>query len=56
MEYQRDRDLPQVPENPHQFGTQVKCRWSRDRNDRTAGNAFSVPCFFSEMELEPAAD
>ena len=38
-----------------QFGTQVKCRWSRDRNDRTAENAFSAPCFFSEMELEPAA-
>ena len=38
-----------------QFGTQVKCRWSRDRNDRTAENAFSAPWFFSEMELEPAA-
>ena len=38
-----------------QFGTQVKFRWSRDRNDRTAENAF-FPCwFFSEMELEPAA-
>ena len=39
-----------------QFGTQVKFRWSRDRNDRTAENAFSAPWFFSEMELEPAAD
>ena len=38
-----------------QFGTQVRCRWSRDRNDRTAENAFSAPWFFSEMELEPAA-
>ena len=39
----------------NQFGTQVKFRWSRDRNDRTAENAFSAPWFFSEMELEPAA-
>ena len=38
-----------------QFGTQVKFRWSRDRNDRTAENAFSAPWFFPEMELEPAA-
>ena len=38
-----------------QFGTQVKFRWSRDRNDRTAENAFSAPWFFSEIELEPAA-
>ena len=38
-----------------QFGTQVKFRWSRDRNDRTAENAFSASWFFSEMELEPAA-
>ena len=38
-----------------QFGTQVIFRWSRDRNDRTAENAFSAPCFFSEMELKPAA-
>ena len=38
-----------------QFGTQVKFRWSRDRNDRTAENAFFAPWFFSEMELEPAA-
>ena len=29
-----------------QFGTQVKFRWSRDRNDRTAENAFSAPWFF----------
>ena len=35
--------------------TQVKFCWSRDRNDRTADNAFSAPWFFSEMELEPAA-
>ena len=38
-----------------QFGTQVKFRWSCDRNDRTAENAFSAPWFFSEMQLEPAA-
>ena len=38
-----------------QFGTQVKFCWSCDRNDRTAENAFSAPCFFSEMGLEPAA-
>ena len=38
-----------------QFGTQVKFRWSRDRNDRAAENAFSTPWFFSEMELKPAA-
>ena len=38
-----------------QFGTQVKFRWSRDRNNRTAENAFSTPWYFSEMELEPAA-
>ena len=38
-----------------QFGTQVKFRWSRDRNSRTAENAYSAPWFFSEMELEPAA-
>ena len=38
-----------------QFGTQVKFRWSRDRNDRAAENAFFPrPGFFSEMELEPA--
>ena len=37
------------------FGTQVKFRWSRDRNDRSAENVFSAPWFFSEMELEPAA-
>ena len=30
-------------------------RWSRDRNNRTAENAFSAPWFFPEMELEPAA-
>ena len=29
-----------------QFGTQVKFCWSRDRNDRTAENAFSAPWFF----------
>ena len=29
-----------------QFGTHVKFRWSRDRNDLTAENAFSAPCFF----------
>ena len=38
-----------------QFGTQVKFRWSRDRNNRTADNAFSAPWIFSEMELGPAA-
>ena len=31
---------------PLQFGTQVKCRWSSDRNDRTAENVFSAPWFF----------
>ena len=29
-----------------QFGTQVKFRWSRDRDDRTAENAFSRPGIF----------
>ena len=38
-----------------QFGTQVRFRWSRDRNNRTAENAFSAPSYFSEMEFEPAA-
>ena len=38
-----------------QFGTQVKFRWSRDHNNRTADNAFSAPWYFSEMELEPVA-
>ena len=38
-----------------QFGTQVRFRWSRDRNNRTAENAFSAPWYFSEMESEPAA-
>ena len=38
-----------------QFGTQVKFRWSRDRNNGTAENAFSAPWYFSEMQLEPAA-
>ena len=27
----------------YQFGTQVKFRWSRDHNNRTAENAFSAP-------------
>ena len=40
---------------PKQFGTQVKFRWSRDHNNRTADNAFSAPWYYSEMELEPAA-
>ena len=38
-----------------QFGTQVRFRWSRDHNNRTAENAFSAPWYFSEMEFEPAA-
>ena len=38
-----------------QFGTQVKFRWSRDRNNRTVESAFSAPWYFSEMELELAA-
>ena len=38
-----------------QFGTQVKFRWSRDHNNRTAENAFSAPWYYSEMELEPVA-
>ena len=38
-----------------QFGTQVRFRWSRDRNNWTAENAFSAPWYFSEMELEHAA-
>ena len=38
-----------------QFGTQVKFRWSRDHNNRTADNAFSAPWYYSEMELEPVA-
>ena len=38
-----------------QFGTQVRFRWSRDRKNRTADNAFSAPWYFSEMEFEPAA-
>ena len=38
-----------------QFGTQVRFRWSGDRNNRTAENAFSAPWYFSEMEFEPAA-
>ena len=38
-----------------QFGTQVRFCWSRDRNNRTAENAFSAPWYFSEMEFEPAA-
>ena len=33
-----------------QFGTQVRFRWSRDRNNRTAENAFSAPWYFSEMD------
>ena len=40
---------------PIQFGTQVRFCWSRDRNNRTAENAFSAPWYFSEMEFEPAA-
>ena len=40
---------------PFQFGTQVKFRWSRDHNNRTAENAFSAPWYYSEMELEPVA-
>ena len=40
---------------PTQFGTQVKFRWSRDHNNRTAENAFSAPWYYSEMELEPVA-
>ena len=38
-----------------QFGTQVKFRWSRDHNNRTADNAFSAPWYYSEMETEPVA-
>ena len=38
-----------------QFGTQVKFRWSRDHNNRTADNAFSAPWYYSKMELEPVA-
>ena len=38
-----------------QFGTQVKFRWSRDHNNRTAENAFSAPWYYSEMELKPVA-
>ena len=38
-----------------QFGTQVKFRWSRDHNNRTADNAFSAPWYYSEMQLEPVA-
>ena len=38
-----------------QFGTQVKFRWSRDHNNRTAENAFSTPWYYSEMELKPVA-
>ena len=38
-----------------QFGTQVKFRWSRDHNNRTAENAFSTPWYYFEMELEPVA-
>ena len=47
--------LPGQEQVHTQFGTQINFRWSRDRNDRTAENAFSAPWFFSEMELEPAA-
>ena len=36
-----------------QFGTQVKFRWSRDHNNRTADNAFSASWYYSEMKLEP---
>ena len=36
-----------------QLGTQVKFRWSRDHDNRTAENAFSAPWYYSEMELEP---
>ena len=38
-----------------QFGTQVKFRCSRDHNNRSEENAFSVPWYYSEMELEPVA-
>ena len=38
-----------------QFGTQVKIRWSRDHKNQTVENAFSVPWYYSEMELEPVA-
>ena len=31
---------------PVQFGTQVKFRWSRDHNNRTAENAFPRPDIF----------
>ena len=36
-----------------QLGTQVKFCWSGDHNNQTADNAFSVPWYFFDMELEP---
>ena len=47
--------MKQVTNASTQFGTQVKFRWSRDHNNRTAENAFSAPWYYSEMELEPVA-
>ena len=52
------KDIFQVQQSAYstrQFGTQVRFRWSRDRNNRIAENAFSAPWYFSEMEFEPAA-
>ena len=45
-DFDRDNSDSDNDNRPMQFGTEVKFRGSRDRNNRTAENAFSAPWFF----------